>query len=73
MADDQKGQTVWYFVVRTWRKKCRTILMTLSESEALQTYEEFSINLRDGDLAIWRCVHEATLQRTSGGYNRTQW
>jgi hypothetical protein len=73
MADEQKGQTVWYFVVRTWRKKRRTILMTLFESEARCEYEKCAADLRDGDLAIWRCVHESTLERTSGGYNRTRW
>jgi hypothetical protein len=73
MPDEQKGQTVWYFVVRTWRKKRRTLLMTLFESEARQFYDKFKVDLRDGDLAIWRCVHESTLERESGGYNRTRW
>jgi hypothetical protein len=67
------GESVFYIVVRTYRRKRSVRYMALDLDAAKSVYEEHAKALRDGDLALWRCVRETTILRTSGGYNRTRW
>jgi hypothetical protein len=67
------GEAVFYLVVRTYRQKRSVRYISLDLDAAQGVYEQHRKDLRDGDVALWRCVRETTLARTSGGYNRTRW
>jgi hypothetical protein len=67
------GESIFYIVVRTYRRKRFVRFISLNEAEAKEIFDQQKIDLRDGDLAVWKCVRHDVVARTSGGYNRTRW
>lgn len=68
-----EGEAFFYLVVRTYRHKRHVRFISIDQPEAEGAYNREAAKLRDGDLALWRCVRGSVIARTSGGYNRTKW
>ena len=70
---DKRAVGMFYLVIRRYRQNERVLFFSNDEKLARTSYMQHKASLRDGDIMLWECSNQSTLEATSGGYNRTRW